>query len=148
MSLKSELWLNNRPGVLKAYWATNIHSAADMIMGLLMVLMWIIWREIWEPIDCAGDERCDWRCLSVSGPLIILTASPSSLSRAQYSQIAEGSYSVCFIMVDIFIITTINNKVEYVSEFYGLETFIAILYNHGIKHGRKRFFEIIDFYCE
>ena len=60
---------------------------------------------------------------------------------------AEGSSSVC-LMVEIFIITTINNKVEYVSEFYGLETFIAILYNHGIKHGRKRFFEIIDFYCK
>ena len=43
---------------------------------------------------------------------------------------------------------TINIKVEYVSEFYDLETFIAILYNPGIKHGRMRIFEIIDFYCK
>ena len=49
-------------------------------------------------------------------------------------------------MLSRHLLMTINIKVEYVPQFYGLETFIAILYNPGIKHGRTRIFKIIDFY--
>ena len=57
----------------------------------------------------------------------------------------RDSEESCLLSV---ILITINIKVEYVPQFYGLETFIAILYNHGIKHGRIKKFNIIDFYDE
>ena len=100
-------------------------------------------------LSLAGSLASLWfqssYCQELFGKAGQLIKGPTDLPECVNRRVERDSEESCLLSV---ILITINIKVEYVPQFYGLETFIAILYNREIKHGRIRIFKIIDFYDE